>query len=202
MNQPAHLFVLPARILHWLMAALILSMLFIGAGMVSTVTERYPELLAIHRPLGLAILLLALVRLVVKFTNRPPPLPGDLPPIQVALAEGSHYALYILMIGLPLIGWAMQSAGGYPIVIWKGFELFPILPHNIRAYGWLRESHTLLAYAFFLLILGHLAAALVHALIRRDGVFESMAGGGQESQSALEPGGERLASIKRVKPGI
>jgi cytochrome b561 len=181
MNRTVDRFALPARILHWLMATLILAMLLIGAGMVSTVTERYPELLAIHRPLGLAILLLALLRLIVRLTNRPPPLPDDLPSIQVALAKGSHYVLYILMIGLPLIGWAMQSAGGYPIVIWKGFELVPILPHNIVVYGWLRQSHTLLAYAFFLLILGHLSAALVHAFIRRDGVFESMAGGSTKS---------------------
>jgi cytochrome b561 len=184
MKRPTDRFVLPARILHWLMAALILAMLFIGVGMVSTVTERYPVLLAVHRPLGLAILLLVLVRLVIRLRNRPPPLPGDLPPIQAAVAKGSHYALYVLMIGLPLIGWAMQSAGGYPIVVSKRFELFPILPHDIVLYGWLRKSHTVLAYAFFLLILGHLAAALVHAFIRHDGVFESMAGGSENHDLA------------------
>jgi cytochrome b561 len=77
---------------------------------------------------------------------------------------------------MPLIGWAMQSAGGYPIVLWKGAVLFPILPHDILLYGWLRFAHGLLAYAFFLLILAHLGAALFHGLIRRDGVFGSMAG--------------------------
>ncbi|WBO24062.1 cytochrome b [Sphingomonas abietis] len=169
-------FALPARILHWLMAALILAMLLIGAGMISTTTDRYPELLAWHRPIGLAILILALVRLAVRLTHRAPPLPADLPAIQVAAAKGSHYLLYTLMIAMPLIGWAMQSAGGYPIILWKGFTLFPILPHDIVVYGWLRFTHGLLAYAFFLLILGHLGAALFHGLIRRDGVFSSMAG--------------------------
>jgi len=155
---------------------LILAMLLIGAGMVSTTTARYPALLAWHRPLGLAILVLALVRLAVRLTHRPPPLPADLPAIQVAAAKGSHILLYALMIAMPLIGWAMQSAGGYPIVLWKGVALFPILPHAVQLYGWLRLLHGLLAYAFFLLILGHLGAALFHALIRRDGVFRSMAG--------------------------
>jgi cytochrome b561 len=169
-------FALPARLLHWLMAVLILAMLLIGAGMVSTTTARYPALLAWHRPLGLAILVLALVRLAVRLTHRPPPLPADLPAIQVAAAKGSHILLYALMIAMPLIGWAMQSAGGYPIVLWKGVALFPILPHAVQLYGWLRLLHGLLAYAFFLLILGHLGAALFHALIRRDGVFRSMAG--------------------------
>jgi cytochrome b561 len=166
----------PARILHWLMAALILAMLLIGAGMLSTTTARYPELLAWHRPIGIAILILALVRLGVRLTHRPPPLPADLPAIQVAAAKGSHVLLYALMIAMPLIGWAMQSAGGYPVILWKGMELFPILPHDIQTYGWLRCLHGLLAYAFFLLILAHLGAALFHGLIRRDGVLRSMAG--------------------------
>jgi cytochrome b561 len=169
-------FALPARILHWLMAALILAMLLIGAGMLSTTTLRYPELLAWHRPIGIGILILALIRLAVRLTHRPPPLPDDLPAIQIAAARGSHYLLYALMIAMPLIGWAMQSAGGYPIILWKGFVLFPILPHDVLVYGWLRFIHGLLAYCFFLLILGHLGAALFHALIRRDGVFRSMTG--------------------------
>lgn len=169
-------FALPARMLHWLMAALILAMLLIGAGMISTTTERYPHLLAWHRPIGLAILVLALIRLLVRLTHRPPPLPTDLPPLQVAAAKGSHYLLYAMMIAMPLIGWAMQSAGGYPVTIWKGFTLMPILPHDIVVYGVLRLAHGLLAYAFFLLILGHIGAALFHALVRRDGVFESMTG--------------------------
>ncbi len=169
-------FALPARILHWLMAALILAMLLIGAGMLSTSTARYPELLAWHRPIGIAILILALVRLAVRLTHRPPPLPADLPAIQVVAAKGSHYLLYALRIAMPLIGWAMQSAGGYPVILWSGVVLFPILPHDVEVYGWLRYAHGLLAYAFFLLILAHLGAALFHGLIRRDGVFGSMAG--------------------------
>jgi cytochrome b561 len=171
-------FAIPARILHWLMAALILAMLLIGMGMVSTVSWGYPTLLAWHRPIGIAILVLAVMRVIVRLTHRPPPLPADLPAIQVAAAKGSHYLLYALMFVVPLIGWAMQSAGGYPIVLWKGVVLFPILPHDIHVYGLLRFGHGLLADAFLLLILGHLAAALFHGLIRRDGVFRSMAGFG------------------------
>jgi cytochrome b561 len=169
-------FALSARILHWLMAALILAMLLIGAGMVSTATGRYPALLAWHRPIGIAILILAVIRIAVRITHRTPALPADLPRVQVLLAKGSHYVFYVLMIAMPLIGWAMQSAGGYPIALWAGFDLFPILPHDVAMYGWLRQAHGLLAYAFFLLILGHLGAALFHGLVRRDGVLRSMTG--------------------------
>ena len=167
-------FALFARLIHWAMALLILAMLFIGAGMVSTASAAYPALLAWHRPIGITILALALIRLGFRLTHPAPPLPADLPPIQALAAKASHYVLYALMIAMPLIGWAMQSAAGYPVILWKGFILSPILPHDIVVYGWLRLIHELLGYAFFLAILGHLGAALVHALIRRDGVFEAM----------------------------
>ncbi len=170
-------FAFTARLLHWTMAVLILAMLFIGVGMVSTASDRYPVLLALHRPIGIAILALALIRLGFRLTHPAPPLPASLPRVQVAAAHASHWLLYGLMIAMPLIGWAMQSAGGYPVEVTKVLVLPPILPHDIRLYGVLRAAHGVLAYAFFALILLHLAAALLHALVRRDGVFESMAGG-------------------------
>lgn len=168
-------FALPARLLHWLMAVLILAMLFIGAGMVSTASDAYPVLLAWHRPIGIAILLLAVIRVAVRLTHRPPALPADLPPLQVAAAKGSHLAFYALMIAMPLIGWAMLSAAGSPVRLWGGMILPPILPHDVLVYGWLRWVHGLLGYAFFLLILAHLGAALFHGMVRRDGVLRSMA---------------------------
>ncbi len=82
--------------------------------------------------------------------------------------------LYAAIMGTPLIGWAMLSAGGYPIQVTKGFVLPPILPHNLDLYAFLREVHTIVAFLFFALILAHLAAALVHGLIRKDGVLRSM----------------------------
>ncbi len=176
MSRPPAIFALPARLLHWSMAGLMLVMLFIGLFMVSTAGGPYPLLLAWHRPIGIAILVLAVLRLIVRFTHRPPPLPEDLPRLQKWGAEGSHWVLYGLMLAMPLIGWAMQSAGGYPIVLWKGMQLPPILPHDIRLYGELRWLHGVLAFAFIGVILLHLAAALFHALVRRDGVFQSMVG--------------------------
>jgi cytochrome b561 len=68
----------------------------------------------------------------------------------------------------------MLSAGGYPVVVLKSFVLPPILPHNIALYPLLRTTHTIVAISFFALILGHMAAALIHGLIRRDGVLQSM----------------------------
>jgi len=175
MNRPRH-FNLLARVLHWSMAVAILAMLFVGAAMVVSLRHR-EFLLDLHRPLGLAILLLAIVRLGNRLLSAPPPLPADLPRIQVWAATASHWALYALMLAMPLIGWAMLSAGGYPIVLFDGVNLPAILPHSPAMYGFLRPLHGVLAYVLFFTILAHLGAALYHAWVRRDEVFGQMAKG-------------------------
>jgi cytochrome b561 len=163
------------RLLHWLMALSILAMLFIGVGMVSTVMPKYLTLVSIHKPLGIAILVLAMIRLAVRLRQGAPPLPADLPePMKIA-ARLSHVALYALMIAMPLIGWAMLSAAGYPVVLFGGVHLPPIAPQSASLHALLWSAHFYLAFLFFALILMHAAAALFHALIRRDGVFETMA---------------------------
>jgi cytochrome b561 len=169
-------FVLTARILHWLMALLILTMLFIGVGMVASVSERHEWLISIHKPLGIAILILAIVRLVVRLRNPPPPLPADLPAIQKFAAHASHWLLYALMLVIPLVGWAMLSAGGYPVMLGPSLRLPPIFPTNAVAFAILRHTHAWLAMLLFLTFLAHLGAALYHGLIRRDGVLRSMVG--------------------------
>jgi cytochrome b561 len=162
------------RALHWFMAICILAMLFIGVGMVSTVASEYLTLVNIHKPLGILILILALIRLVVRLRYGAPPLPLDLPEPMKLAAYLSHYALYALMIAMPLIGWAMLSAAEYPVVIWPGIWLPQILPLDPSLHTLLWNAHFYLAFCFFALILMHLAAGLFHALIRRDGVFDAM----------------------------
>jgi cytochrome b561 len=131
-------FNLLARFLHWTVAVLILAMLLIGLGMVSTVSQRYHELLSIHWSIGVVILVLAAVRLLNRVVNPPPPLPPDLPSWQTALAKLSYLLLYALMFSLPLVGWAMLSAAGYPIMLYGSVHLPPILPHDVRIYALLR----------------------------------------------------------------
>ena len=159
------------------MAVLIIAMLFVGVGMVSTVSRLHNTLLALHRPLGIALLALVIVRIAVRLVCGAPSLPADMPAWQRMAAHGSHLAFYLLMMAMPLIGWSMLSAGGYPIVLAGSVHLPPIAPHSVALYAWLRAAHTWLAMALYATILLHVAAALFHALIRRDGVFSSMARG-------------------------
>jgi len=169
-------FNLTARLLHWTMAFAIIAMLFIGVGMMSSLTLR-PWLLNLHQPLGIAILCLALLRLANRLRGPVPALPASVPRWQAAAAHLSHWLLYLLMIGLPLLGWAVRSAGNWPVTLMAGWVLPPLVPEDPVLYAWLRLAHGVLAWLLFALILGHLAAALMHAWVFRDGVFSSMARG-------------------------
>lgn len=159
-----------ARLLHWLMAALILAMLFIGVAMVVDLSPRHPLLVELHKATGLALLALVVVRIVLRLALPHPPLPRDLPNVQRLAAGASHLALYALMLAMPLLGWAMLSAGGYP----RPLQLPAIVPHDLRLYAVLREAHGWAGYLLFATIMLHLGAALMHALVRRDGVLRSM----------------------------
>ena len=137
-----------SRFLHWLMAALVLAMLFIGVGMVSSVSERYALLVSIHKPIGIAILILVAIRLVNRLLNPPPPLPAHMPLWQKLAAKMSHWVLYALMFLMPLIGWGMLSAARYPIVLFGSVDLPPILPHDAMLAAQLRHLHTYLAVSY------------------------------------------------------
>ncbi|MEE3627134.1 cytochrome b/b6 domain-containing protein [Nitrospirillum sp. BR 11752] len=165
----------PARLLHWTMAVLIVAMLFIGVAMVATVNSSHNWLVPLHKSVGATLLVLVLVRLAVRAIHRPPPLPAEMPGPQKAIAHLSHLLLYALMIALPLVGWSMLSAGGYPITVWGALHLPPLLSPDRALYATLRHLHTYLAYTLFLTVIAHLSAALMHGLLFKDGVFQSMA---------------------------
>ena len=131
-------FAVPQRLLHWLMAICILSMLFIGVGMVSTVTSKYLTLVQIHKPLGIAILVLALIRLALRLVYGSPALPADLPePIKLG-AYLSQYAFYALMIAMPLLSRGDVIRGVLPRGEFGSVHLpsiLPLTPACIRCCG-------------------------------------------------------------------
>ena len=101
-------------------------------------------------------------------------LPDDLPGWQVLAAKASHVLLYALMLVLPLLGWAMISASGEPVMLSNTLHLPSILPADAQVFALLRKAHGYLAYLLFLIVLLHLAAALFHGWVRRDEVLDSM----------------------------
>jgi cytochrome b561 len=163
------------RLLHWLMAVCILAMLFIGVGMVSTITPKYLPLILAHKTLGASLLVLVLIRLALRLYYGAPPLPVDLPKTMKFGAKLSHHALYGLMIVMPLLGLGMLWAAADPVVLYGDIRIPAPLPQSDRVHTLLWNSHFYLGFAFFALVLLHVAAGLYHALIRRDGVFETIA---------------------------
>jgi cytochrome b561 len=162
-----------SRLLHWTMAAMVLTMLCIGVAMVASLAN-YHLLVSIHRPLGIAILVLVVVRFVNRLLNPPPPFPETMSRLERLAATGTEYTMYALMFALPLIGWGMLSAARYPIVIHDSWRLPFIVPHDAMLHAALRRMHTVLAYLFILMFLGHFGAILFHTLIARDGILKRM----------------------------
>jgi cytochrome b561 len=166
-------FTVLSRLLHWSMAAMILAMLCIGVAMVVSLAN-YHLLVSIHRPLGIAILVLVVVRLLNRLLNPPPPFPATMSRTEQRAATVSEITMYGLMFVLPLVGWGMLSAARYPIVLYGSLHLPYILPHDALLYAVLRKTHTILAYLFFLTFLAHFGAILFHTLIVKDGIIERM----------------------------
>jgi len=162
------------RILHWLMAAMVLTMLGIGVAMVASLGD-YHRLVSIHRPLGIAILILVVIRFVNRQFSTLPPFPATMSSQERFVAHASEILLYTLLFVLPLVGWGMLSAARYPIVLCGLLHLPPILPHSVMLYAFLRKAHTALAYLLFLAFLAHFGAVLFHTFVVRDALFSRMA---------------------------
>jgi cytochrome b561 len=167
-------FALPSRILHWLMAPMVIAQLFIGVTMIASLSY-YQLLLAIHRPLGILILIFAVIRLANRLTHKLPPFLATMSRIERRIASWSEYLLYALLLVQPLIGWAMLSAARFPIGMVGPFHLPGIAPHNIDVYGVLRACHSVLAYLLFLTFTAHVCAVLFHTLVLRDRLIDRMA---------------------------
>ena len=167
-------FALPSRILHWLMAPMVIVQLLIGVTMIASLSY-YPLLLAIHRPLGILILGFAVVRLANRLTHRLPPFPASMSRAERRIASWSEYLLYALLLIQPLIGWAMLSAARFPIVLVGPIRLPGIAPHDIDVYGVLRQAHTVFAFLLFATFTAHVCAVLFHTLVLRDRLLDRMA---------------------------
>jgi cytochrome b561 len=167
-------FTLLSRLLHWSMAAMVIIQLLLGVTMVAALSY-YPLLLAIHRPLGLAILAFAVVRLVNRLSHRPPPFLATMSLVERRFATWSEYLMYALLLAQPLIGWAMLSAAGSPITIYGPIRLPGIAPFNIAMYELLRWCHIGAALSLFVVFTAHVGVMLFHALVLRDRIIDRMA---------------------------
>ncbi|HWA60538.1 MAG TPA: cytochrome b [Caulobacteraceae bacterium] len=174
-----------AIVLHWLIAALILTN--IGLAWWFDTLPRIEQVAPtqLHKSIGITVLILTLVRIAWRFVRRPPPMAPVGAPWERRLAQAVHVLLYALMLGLPLTGWAMVSASRlihafpvtlYGLVQWPTIDYLASLPQPQmrQAHEVFEFSHHLLAKAAYGLIVLHVGAALMHQFVRRDGVLARM----------------------------
>jgi cytochrome b561 len=153
---------------------MVIAQLLIGVTMIASLSY-YPLLLAIHRPLGVLILVFAVVRLVNRLTHRLPPFPATMSRAERRIASWSEYLLYALLLVQPLIGWAMLSAARFPVTLLGPLRLPGIAPHDIDIYAVLRECHSVFAFLLFATFTAHMCAVLFHTLVLRDRLIDRMA---------------------------
>lgn len=170
-----------SRLLHWLMAALIACQIALGVMAAAwRVSPTKLELFVWHKSVGALILVLAVLRLAWRLANVTPRLPGRMAAWERAAAQLSHAALYLLMLALPLTGWAVNSAANIPFRIFWLVPLPPILAPDKALADLLASIHRGLALALVVVLVVHVGAALWHHIVRRDNVLIRMLSGSSE----------------------
>lgn len=172
-----------AMTLHWLIAAMILGLVAVGfiMGDLENSDPNKFKLYQLHKSFGLTVLALSVLRLLWRLVNPLPPLPGDLKAWERLLARATHVVFYALMIGTPLVGWAMVSASPFniPTRFFGQFEVphlpyFATAPEKADLAESLAEVHEMLAFGILGLLALHVGAALKHHFILKDSVLVRM----------------------------
>lgn len=163
-----------ARTLHWLIAALVIANL--ATGLLHDPLEPYVRIMPIHKATGMTILVLSLARIAWRFTWVHPPYPQSISREEIVAARAVQAVFYGLMIVMPLTGYVLASAGKFPLE-WFGLFDLPKLPvvSESPIVSASREAHGLLGWLFTALVVLHVAAALRHHFILKDGVLRRMA---------------------------
>jgi cytochrome b561 len=164
-----------AKSLHWLIVALLIAQ-FTVAWTMPHIGRDTPvtTLISLHFTFGIVILAVAIVRLAWRATHGEPEPEAGLPPWQTATARVVHWLLYALLFVLPILGWINASWRGMPIVMF-GAKLPQLVATRAPGWAWSGDVHSLLANYLLLTLVGlHVAAALYHYFIRRDGVLQRM----------------------------
>jgi cytochrome b561 len=165
--------------LHWILAIALVSLLILGHYMADLpFSPQRLKLYNWHKWAGVTILILSIVRLTWRLMHRPPALPRPvalaMPGWKTQAYHATHIAMYALFFIVPLVGWAYSSAAGFPIVL---FGVLP-LPDFVMASKPLAEMikpwHEVSANALAALVVLHVAAALKHHFIDKDGLMDRM----------------------------
>lgn len=163
----------PALALHWILAVSLTGMVALGWFMISIEDDPGSDwYFNLHKSIGISIFLLVLLRIVWRLTHRPEPLPSFVPAWQIKLSSVTQMLLYTCMIVLPVAGFigARYSKDG---IAFFGVALPTAVPNHDLAELFF-SVHGVTAWILVGLVALHVAGALKHLLIDRDGVFQRM----------------------------
>ena len=139
------------------------------------------QLYQLHKSVGITVLLAVPLRIIWRLMHRPPALPTEMPLVERRAAEGTHIALYAIMLALPLTGWALVSVSPYNIptvlfglIPWPDLPVFTGLTDKQTADRIMTSIHSRLAYVLIAALVLHIGAALRHHFLLRDGVLRRM----------------------------
>jgi cytochrome b561 len=162
--------------LHWLIAALAVAVATLGLLIPEAPrgSEWRDFVLLWHRSIGMAILLAMVLRALWRIGHKPPPLPPSLRPIEVFLAHATHGLLYLAFLAMPLAGYLNTAAAGHSLSLFGLVTIPPLVPENERLAQIAIGLHVVGQFAVYGFVALHVAAALMHGFVRRDGVFSRM----------------------------
>lgn len=165
----------PARLLHWIMAAIVICMIPIGIAVNYLPWDALQDwLYNLHKSLGIIVLGLVVTRLAYRLTHKPPRLPASLPRYQRLVAEAVHVALYAILLAMPLIGWIGTNAYGEQMTIFWSVPLPTLVGKNPPLSDTLWLAHNVLGLTLGALIVVHAGAALAHRFLFRDEILGRM----------------------------
>jgi cytochrome b561 len=162
--------------LHWTIAALVLlvqvpagvTMVAVEPGAVQNVCYN------IHKTNGIVIFLLAVVRLGWRWSHPVPALPADLPGWQTKIARTTHALLYVVLFAMPISGFLYTATGGFPVPFFGLYDLARLVPENKPVSEVFKLTHLTLQWVLYVVVLLHVAGALQHHLVRKDGILRRM----------------------------
>lgn len=165
-----------AMALHWIIAALIVGAFALGWTMtrIPGITPEKLKFYSWHKWIGVTVFALAVLRIIWRATHAAPSLPPQMSAWQRRAAHATHLLLYVLMFAIPISGYLYSSAANVPVVYLGLVPLPPLIAPDPTLKVLLRSIHVALDYGIFVLVVGHVAAALKHQWLDRDHLLSRM----------------------------
>ncbi|MEQ1883052.1 MAG: cytochrome b [Burkholderiales bacterium] len=175
MNSPAR-YTRPAIAFHWIVSIAVLTLIGLGLYMVD-IPRGTPErafFYNLHKSIGVTVAIVILVRLWWRTKNPPPPLPASMPAWQVTASKISHALLYVCLVVMPISGFSASQFTKYGVTYFGLFKIPPMGTEDKEIYEMLQGIHEIASEVLIVLLVIHIAAALKHLIIDKDGVFQRM----------------------------